>query len=246
MYRCVEISTKASIREMIFPALLSILAPLCVGLLMGLSALTGLLAGALATGYLLGVMMNNAGGAWDNAKKYIEAGNLKDVDGNVMGKKSEWHKAAVAGDTVGDPFKDTSGPSLNILIKLMTVFALVFTPVFKSSTKDPSALLVRNGGAGKKERIQTRRCVCVSERWYVPRHWCDIGRSHCAGCSLLLERESRQERQGAGTRQDHGSQGERSHPPKTVTEEDRQPESQTETFTHIPMMVSLSLVFVCV
>ena len=121
--RCVSISTSAALKEMIAPGLLAIIAPLLVGLLLGTEALGGMLAGALASGVLLAIMMANAGGAWDNAKKYIESG----VHG---GKGSEAHKAAVVGDTVGDPFKDTSGPSINILIKLMTIVSLVFAPLF--------------------------------------------------------------------------------------------------------------------
>lgn len=123
--RCVAISTGAALREMLVPGLLAVLVPLGVGLLPGLGkeALGGLLAGALVTGFLLAVMMANAGGAWDNAKKYIEGGQFG-------GKGSPAHAAAVNGDTVGDPFKDTSGPSMNILIKLMTIVSLVFAPLF--------------------------------------------------------------------------------------------------------------------
>ena len=121
--RCVSISTSAALKEMVAPGLLAIVAPLVIGLLLGTEALGGMLAGALASGVLLAIMMANAGGAWDNAKKYIEGG----VHG---GKGSEAHKAAVVGDTVGDPFKDTSGPSINILIKLMTIVSVVFAPVF--------------------------------------------------------------------------------------------------------------------
>ncbi len=120
---CVSISTKAALRQMIVPGLMAVICPLLVGILLGTEALGGLLAGSLVTGVLLAIYMSNAGGAWDNAKKYIE-------DGNNGGKGSDAHKAAVVGDTVGDPFKDTSGPSLNILIKLMTVVALVFAPIF--------------------------------------------------------------------------------------------------------------------
>jgi len=121
--RCIEISTQASLREMIVPGSLVIIAPLATGFLLGPEALGGLLAGSIATGFLLAVMMANSGGAWDNAKKYIE-------DGNFGGKGSDTHKAAVVGDTVGDPFKDTAGPSLNILIKLMSIVALLFAPLF--------------------------------------------------------------------------------------------------------------------
>lgn len=124
--KCVKISTISSLKEMILPGGLAILTPLIFGFILGAKTLTGLLIGALCSGYLMGVMMSNAGGAWDNAKKYVEGDNL----GPGQGKKSDCHKAAVTGDTVGDPFKDTSGPSLNILIKLMTRFAFVLAPVF--------------------------------------------------------------------------------------------------------------------
>ena len=120
--RCVEISTKAALREMLIPGVMAVLSPLVVGLLLGPQALGGLLAGALVTGVMMAIFMSNAGGAWDNAKKYIE-------EGANGGKGSEAHKAAVVGDTVGDPFKDTSGPSINILIKLMTIISLVFAPL---------------------------------------------------------------------------------------------------------------------
>ena len=121
--RCVDISTRAALREMILPGVTAVLAPVVVGYFLGVAALGGLLAGATVTGVLMALFMANAGGAWDNAKKYIEGGAMG-------GKGSEPHKAAVVGDTVGDPFKDTSGPSLNILIKLMSVVALVLAPWF--------------------------------------------------------------------------------------------------------------------
>ena len=120
---CVSISTRAALHEMVVPGVMAVAAPLLIGILLGKEALGGLLAGSLVTGVLLAIYMSNAGGAWDNAKKFIE-------EGHHGGKGSRAHKAAVVGDTVGDPFKDTSGPSLNILIKLMTVVALVFAPLF--------------------------------------------------------------------------------------------------------------------
>ncbi len=120
---CVAISTSAALKQMLLPGIIAIVAPIAVGILFGAEALGGLLAGALVTGVMMAIFMANAGGAWDNAKKYIESG----AHG---GKGSDPHKAAVVGDTVGDPFKDTSGPSINILIKLMTVVALVFAPLF--------------------------------------------------------------------------------------------------------------------
>ena len=121
--RAVDISTRGAMREMVLPGVLAVVAPLAVGAILGPEALAGLLIGAIATGFLLAIMMANAGGAWDNAKKYVEAGHHG-------GKGSEQHAAAVVGDTVGDPFKDTSGPALNILIKLMSIVALVFAPLF--------------------------------------------------------------------------------------------------------------------
>ena len=121
--RCVSISTGAALREMVVPGTLAVMLPLATGLVLGKEALGGLLAGATVSGVLLAVMMANAGGAWDNAKKYIEGGQYG-------GKGSEPHKAAVVGDTVGDPFKDTAGPSMNILIKLMAIVSLVFAPIF--------------------------------------------------------------------------------------------------------------------
>ncbi len=129
--KCVEISTNAALHEMILPGIMAVITPLAIGFLLGVEALGGLLAGALVSGVMMAVFMANSGGAWDNAKKYIES--LKDG-----GKGSEAHKAAVVGDTVGDPFKDTSGPSINILIKLMTIVSLVFATTF----------MMVNGGAG--------------------------------------------------------------------------------------------------
>jgi len=128
---CVGISTNAALHEMIVPGLMAVISPLLVGIVLGVEALGGLICGSLVTGVLLAIYMANAGGAWDNAKKYIE-------EGNHGGKGSEAHVAAIVGDTVGDPFKDTSGPSINILIKLMTVVSLVFAPIF----------MMINNGAG--------------------------------------------------------------------------------------------------
>ena len=116
--RCVEISTKGAQREMLVPSLLAIVVPIAVGFIFGVAGVMGLLIGSLSAGFVLAVFMANSGGAWDNAKKYIE-------EGNFGGKGSDNHKATVVGDTVGDPFKDTSGPSLNILIKLMSMVSIV-------------------------------------------------------------------------------------------------------------------------
>ena len=120
--KCINISTGAALKEMIVPGLTALIFPVCVGLFIGKEALGGLLIGSIVTGFLLAIMMANAGGAWDNAKKFIEAGNLG-------GKNSTTHKAAVVGDTVGDPFKDTAGPSLNILLKLMAIIAIIIAPL---------------------------------------------------------------------------------------------------------------------
>jgi K(+)-stimulated pyrophosphate-energized sodium pump len=120
--RAVSISTAAAIREMIIPGLSAVLVPVLVGFLLGKEALAGVLAGSIVTGFMVAVMMANTGGAWDNAKKFIEEGHLG-------GKGSDPHKAAVVGDTVGDPFKDTAGPSLNILLKLMAIVSIVIAPL---------------------------------------------------------------------------------------------------------------------
>jgi len=127
--RCIDIATKAAVIRMIVPGSIAVVFPVAVGLILGKEALGGALAGAAVVGVMLALMMANAGGAWDNAKKYIEGGNLEG-----FGKKSEPHKAAIVGDTVGDPFKDTSGPSMNILIKLMSVVSLVLAPLLKNAT----------------------------------------------------------------------------------------------------------------
>jgi len=125
--KCVDISTKAAIRQMVLPGALAIIAPVIIGFSMHAEALAGLLAGVTACGVLLAIFQSNAGGAWDNAKKTFEAG--ADINGKMYYKGSDPHKAAVVGDTVGDPFKDTSGPSINILIKLMSIVALIIAPL---------------------------------------------------------------------------------------------------------------------
>jgi len=122
--RCVDISTRAALREMVLPGVVAVASPVILGTTLGAAALGGMLAGATLTGVLLALFMSNAGGAWDNAKKYIEAGYLG-------GKGSDVHKAAIVGDTVGDPFKDTSGPAMNILIKLMSIVSLVIAPLLR-------------------------------------------------------------------------------------------------------------------
>jgi K(+)-stimulated pyrophosphate-energized sodium pump len=128
--RVVDITTKAALKEMVFPGMVAVLAPIIVGLLLGYEAVAGFLMVGTIAGVLLATVLNNGGGAWDNAKKYIESGNLKDADGNVLGKKTDAHAAAVVGDTVGDPFKDTAGPSLHVLVKLIATITLVLAPLF--------------------------------------------------------------------------------------------------------------------
>jgi K(+)-stimulated pyrophosphate-energized sodium pump len=124
---CVDICTRSAQKEMVLPALLGVISPIVVGVLLGVNGVAGMLAGATVTGFILAVMMANAGGAWDNSKKYIEGGRHG-------GKGSDAHKAAVVGDTVGDPFKDTSGPSLNILIKLLSMVSIVFASFIVSNS----------------------------------------------------------------------------------------------------------------
>ncbi len=127
--RVVDITTRAALREMIAPGLVAVATPILVGLLLGYQAVAGMLMVGTIAGVLLATVLNNGGGAWDNAKKYIESGNLKDADGNVLGKKTDAHAAAVVGDTVGDPFKDTAGPSLHVLVKLLATITLVLAPL---------------------------------------------------------------------------------------------------------------------
>jgi K(+)-stimulated pyrophosphate-energized sodium pump len=128
--KCVAISTEASIKKMMLPGAIAILSPIVIGFVFGPEALGGFLAGATVSGVLMGMFQNNAGGAWDNAKKSFEKG--VEINGQMFYKKSEPHKASVTGDTVGDPFKDTSGPSMNILIKLMSIVSLVIAPTLST------------------------------------------------------------------------------------------------------------------
>ncbi|MEO7117426.1 MAG: sodium/proton-translocating pyrophosphatase, partial [Candidatus Limnocylindrales bacterium] len=128
--RVVDITTAAALREMILPGVVAVATPIIVGVLLGYQAVAGLLMVGTIAGVLLATFLNNSGGAWDNAKKYIESGNLKDDDGNVLGKRTDAHAAGVVGDTVGDPFKDTAGPSLHVLVKLLATITLVLAPLF--------------------------------------------------------------------------------------------------------------------
>jgi K(+)-stimulated pyrophosphate-energized sodium pump len=128
--RVVDITTSAALRQMVLPGLVAVGTPIVVGILLGYEAVAGLLMVGTIAGVLLATVLNNGGGAWDNAKKYIEAGHLKDADGTVLGKKTAAHAAAVVGDTVGDPFKDTAGPSLHVLVKLLATITLVLAPLF--------------------------------------------------------------------------------------------------------------------
>ena len=128
--RVVDITTKAALKEMILPGMVAVATPIAIGVLLGAEAVAGMLMVGTISGVLLATVLNNSGGAWDNAKKYIESGNLKDDDGNVLGKGTEAHAAAVVGDTVGDPFKDTAGPSLHVLVKLLATISLVLAPLF--------------------------------------------------------------------------------------------------------------------
>ena len=153
--KCVAISTEASIKKMMLPGAIAIVSPLIIGFLMGPEALGGFLAGATVSGVLMGMFQNNAGGAWDNAKKSFEKG--VEINGEVFYKKSEPHKASVTGDTVGDPFKDTSGPSMNILIKLMSIVSLVIAPTLAQifGTKDVNH--------SRKEKAKTEQVVTINK-----------------------------------------------------------------------------------
>ncbi|MBA2374070.1 MAG: sodium/proton-translocating pyrophosphatase, partial [Chloroflexi bacterium] len=128
--RVVDITTKAALREMVAPGLVAVATPVIVGVLLGAEAVAGMLMVGTIVGVMLATVLNNSGGAWDNAKKYIESGQLRDAEGNVLGKGTDAHAAAVVGDTVGDPFKDTAGPSLHVLVKLLATITLVLAPLF--------------------------------------------------------------------------------------------------------------------
>jgi K(+)-stimulated pyrophosphate-energized sodium pump len=128
--RVVDITTRAALREMMLPGIVAVAAPIVVGVLLGYQAVAGMLMVGTIAGVLLATVLNNGGGAWDNAKKYIESGHLLDENGKVLGKKTDAHAAAVVGDTVGDPFKDTAGPSLHVLVKLLATITLVMAPLF--------------------------------------------------------------------------------------------------------------------
>ncbi|MGZ8501696.1 MAG: sodium/proton-translocating pyrophosphatase, partial [Candidatus Limnocylindrales bacterium] len=128
--RVVDITTKAALRQMVAPGLVAVATPIIIGVLLGYEAVAGMLMVGTIAGVLLATVLNNSGGAWDNAKKYIEAGHLLDAAGNPIGKKTDPHAAAVVGDTVGDPFKDTAGPSLHVLVKLLATITLVLAPLF--------------------------------------------------------------------------------------------------------------------
>jgi K(+)-stimulated pyrophosphate-energized sodium pump len=153
--KCVAISTQASIKKMILPGLIAILSPLIIGFIIGPEALGGFLAGATVSGVLMGIFQNNAGGAWDNAKKSFEKG--VEINGVIHYKKSEPHKASVTGDTVGDPFKDTSGPSMNILIKLMSIVSLVIAPTLATVFKTDEATTLRPGHPRKTEWVNAAK-----------------------------------------------------------------------------------------
>ena len=152
--KCVAISTQASLRKMMMPGAIALLSPLIIGFIFGPEVLGGFLAGATVSGVLMGMFQNNAGGAWDNAKKSFEKG--VEINGEMFYKKSEPHKASVTGDTVGDPFKDTSGPSMNILIKLMSIVSLVIAPTLAVIHHDKIE-------ANRKAQIETLQKLSASK-----------------------------------------------------------------------------------
>ena len=174
--KCVEISTKASIREMMLPGAIALITPIIVGFIFGPEVLGGLLAGVTVSGVLMGIFQNNAGGAWDNAKKSFEKG--VEIDGEMYYKKSEPHKASVTGDTVGDPFKDTSGPSMNILIKLMSIVSLVIAPYIAVGSQDKMG-----DDCCAKEKTEVSAC-CAEGDHHTVASKCDLN-----ACSKMSKEE---------------------------------------------------------
>jgi K(+)-stimulated pyrophosphate-energized sodium pump len=174
--KCVEISTKASIREMMLPGAIALITPIIVGFIFGPEVLGGLLAGVTVSGVLMGIFQNNAGGAWDNAKKSFEKG--VEIDGEMFYKKSEPHKASVTGDTVGDPFKDTSGPSMNILIKLMSIVSLVIAPYIAVGSQDKMG-----DDCCAKEKTEVSAC-CAEGDHHTVASKCDLN-----ACSKMTKEE---------------------------------------------------------
>jgi K(+)-stimulated pyrophosphate-energized sodium pump len=173
--KCVAISTKASIREMMMPGAIALITPVIVGFVFGPEVLGGLLAGVTVSGVLMGIFQSNAGGAWDNAKKSFEKGVM--INGEMFYKKSEPHKASVTGDTVGDPFKDTSGPSMNILIKLMSIVSLVIAPYI--------AVVGNEGGKGACE-MDKANC-CTTEMSMGGK--CEMGKCDMSECAKMSKEE---------------------------------------------------------
>jgi hypothetical protein len=171
--KCVAISTKASIREMMMPGAIALITPLLVGFIFGPEVLGGLLAGVTVSGVLMGIFQSNAGGAWDNAKKSFEKGVM--INGEMYYKKSEPHKASVTGDTVGDPFKDTSGPSMNILIKLMSIVSLVIAPY-----------IAVEGGMKSDKMMHGEKMECCSSG-HQSGAMMDMGNCDMAYCMTLTE-----------------------------------------------------------
>lgn len=174
--KCVEISTKASIREMMLPGAIALITPIIVGFIFGPEVLGGLLAGVTVSGVLMGIFQNNAGGAWDNAKKSFEKG--VEINGEMYYKKSEPHKASVTGDTVGDPFKDTSGPSMNILIKLMSIVSLVIAPYIAVGSQDKMG-----DDCCAKEKTEVSAC-CSEGNHHAEATKCDLN-----ACSKMTKEE---------------------------------------------------------
>jgi K(+)-stimulated pyrophosphate-energized sodium pump len=167
--RCVKISTVGAQKEMLVPALVGIMTPIITGMVLGVTGVLGILVGALACGFVLAVMMNNSGGAWDNAKKYVESG----VSG---GKGSEAHKATVVGDTVGDPFKDTAGPCINILIKLMSMVSIVFAGLIVAYSLNVETINAPMSNA-KLDKAMHNEVIAIDKA--------ELQGSPCSGCNTV-------------------------------------------------------------